>query len=208
MRQAVGQVAVVGEDHQPLALGVQAANGEQMPLDRQQLAYGLAIVVWILRIGGQHVDRLVEHVITLLDIGRVDLLPVHLDGVGFSVGFVAQRDDLPVDAHPPLLDDRFAGPAGTQSGLRHQFLYSLFHHGNFLFQLAWTAHYSTVAGVFRGRKRRGRQFLACFLHFGRHPISQRHADQQARLGMQNRQRHKQQREHRQQQKAKCHQQHL
>ncbi len=64
MRKLIRQFAVVGQHHQAVAFSVQPANGEQMPLKRDQLADILTLI--LTDIAGDDVQRFIDRIVVLV----------------------------------------------------------------------------------------------------------------------------------------------
>ena len=106
MGQAVGQLAIVGEQDQPLALDIQAAHRVERAGQVHQVAHGGARVGRFY--GREHAARLVQgHVLQRL--GRLDRPPIHQDVVYQGVGLAADAGNLAVDDHAPGGDQGFTG---------------------------------------------------------------------------------------------------
>ena len=119
MRQPVGQLAVVGQDHQPGAVLVEPADGvdplgdlgEQV--DHAGPARGVVV-------GRDVALGLVHGVVDHL----LELDPLAVDGDGRLLGIDPRAqlaDDLAVDRDPPLEDVLLAVPARAEPGMRRIF---------------------------------------------------------------------------------------
>ena len=113
MRQAVGQLAVVGQEDQALAVHVEATDREHaLPTIGQQIDH--ARPTRRIAIGADHASRLVDQVVNQLGSRQCDA--VDTDFVTQQVGFGAElRDDLAVDLDATGGDQLFALAATAQS---------------------------------------------------------------------------------------------
>ena len=120
MRQFMSEVAVIGEDDQPFAVGVESSNGEQVPLMRHEVEHRQALVTSMNNAGREYVPGFVQRQINLvLLLGKIQTLPIDLDHVGFRIGFIAQSDKRAIHADAPFHDQFFGGAAGCNIRLRH-----------------------------------------------------------------------------------------
>jgi hypothetical protein len=121
--QPVREVAVVGEQEQPLGLHVQPADVEQalVPVADQVTEVGPALVVLH---GRDHADGLVDGEVHLrgvdLDPQAVDVDDLRGPDTGPELG-----DDLVVDRHPPQGDQLLRPAAGGDTGLGQDLLQPL-----------------------------------------------------------------------------------
>jgi len=127
VRDAQREVAVVGQDHQPLGVEVEPPDRVQLvphlladQIDDREPALGV--------VGGRHdADRLVEQQVAPL--GRLpQALAVDLDCIAREVGLLAEPRDLPVDGHPPVGDQPLGVAARAHARRRDQLLQALTGH--------------------------------------------------------------------------------
>ena len=104
---AVGQLAVVGQQQQALGVGVEPADREHPRLGRHELDDGRAAVGVLGR--RDDAGRLVEQVVDEAGLGA-DRRPVDLDEVDVGIDAPAEHGDLAVDRDPPGGDQLLADP--------------------------------------------------------------------------------------------------
>ncbi len=127
MRELEQEVAVVGQEDQPLAVGVETPHGPQHRLaaDVHQVRHqppGVGV-----RARRNHAARLVEREVVATP-GRAHEAAVELDLVRFEVHLrPLLRHDLAVNADSALCDPLLARPPGTDPGGGERFLQSLGH---------------------------------------------------------------------------------
>ena len=113
--EPVGQFAVVGDDEQPLAHVVEAANGVEALLHLLEELHhrGPALGVFD---RGDKAAGLVEDEVAMA-LGALQQLAVDADVVAAGVGFGAQHgDDFAVDLDAALLDHRLGAAAAGNAG--------------------------------------------------------------------------------------------
>ena len=113
MGQPVGQVAVVGQQQEAFAVGVEAADREHSRVrgdhvDDRRAAVGVSR-------SGDDPGRLVQQVMDEAGLGA-DRRAVDLDAVGRGVDPAPQFRDLAVDGDPALGDEILTGPAAGHAG--------------------------------------------------------------------------------------------
>ncbi len=110
--EQLGEVAVVGQQQQPFGVEVEAADGEDARLLRNEVEHGGAIV-GVVR--GGHVARgLVEQPVheVAVDDHRD---PVERDPIGRRVDAPAEHRHLTIDRHPALGDEHLVGASRTEA---------------------------------------------------------------------------------------------
>src|SRR5579864_99548 len=123
VRHALGELAVVREQDQPLGLVVETTHGIEVAADagaRDQIHDRRPL----LRIEAcaDHPPRLVHEEVASAGL-QFQPAPVDFDDVGGRVGLRAKfADDAPVDLDPPLRDECLGGPPGGDAGLRQDLL--------------------------------------------------------------------------------------
>jgi hypothetical protein len=128
MRQAFCQFAVVGQDDQAFAVGVEASNREQaLVFERDKIVDRIAVIVGVRLCGREGLHGLVERDVAFGRLVEMDARAVHLDHISGFVCLVAQLDDRAVDAHAPARDHVFCGTTRCDVRLCQQFLNSFFH---------------------------------------------------------------------------------
>jgi hypothetical protein len=111
VRQPLGQLAIVGEQNQAFAVGIQPSDRVQVAFYGHQIAHRIAIIL-ALRARGRHdLAWLVEHNVYALGRG-VDAFAVDAHIVDRRVGFVAEDRLLAVDRDASLFDQGLGFPAG------------------------------------------------------------------------------------------------
>lgn len=119
MSQAVSQLAIVGEQNQPFAIDIQAANRVELAWQFHQVAHR-----WP-GIGGadcrEVAARFVQGNVDEL-LGRLDRLSIDQDAIHERVSLLAQNCWFAIDSHPTCGDVRLAGPARAKAGVRENFL--------------------------------------------------------------------------------------
>ena len=112
---AVGQLAVVGEQQQALRVGVEAADGEHPRLGGDQLDDRGAAV----RVAGRRDDAawLVQQVVDEPGLGA-DRRTVDLDEVDLRVDAAAEHGHVAVDRHPAVGDQLLAHPPAAEAAPR------------------------------------------------------------------------------------------
>ncbi|SIN71420.1 hypothetical protein SAMN05444166_0354 [Singulisphaera sp. GP187] len=130
VRQLIGELAVVGQENQPRAHLVEAADGIDAlghlgkDVDHPGAA-GRVVIGGDVPLGLG--DRVIDHPLEMDGLtvdGDLGLPRVHLGSELF--------DDLTVNRHPPLADDILAGASRADSGVRENFLQSLHTRRRFL----------------------------------------------------------------------------
>ena len=117
--EAVGEVAVVGEQQQALGVAVEATDREHPGLGGHEVDHGRPALR--VRRGGDHPGRLVEQVVDEPGL-HADLRAVDLDDVDLGIDPPAEHRHLAVHAHAPSLDQVLAGPAAAQPRLGQHLL--------------------------------------------------------------------------------------
>jgi hypothetical protein len=126
MGDAFGERAVVGEQDEAFGGVVETAHRIEPGELRHQIHHRGAAF----RIGASGDDALglVEQQVHALH-GGLDPLAIHANGIGGGVGFGPECfHGHPIDAHAPLGDEFFGGPARGEAGAGEDFLQA-FHHG-------------------------------------------------------------------------------
>lgn len=126
MGEAVGEVAVVGEEEKALGVPVQAAHGVEAGDLREEVkdgAPGVGVVA-----GGGVPLGLVEGEDQPL-LGQLHPLPVHLHEV-LRPHLLAEDRHLPVHPHPPLADEVLRLAAARHPGPGEEGLEAERLHGN------------------------------------------------------------------------------
>jgi hypothetical protein len=121
------EVAVVGQDHQPLGVEVEPTDRVQLvadllpdQVDHRDPSLGV--------VGRRHnADRLVEQQVATRTL-RPQPLAVDLDRVVFSVGLLAEVRDLPVDRDPAFGDQPLGVAPRAHACRRDQLLQALNCH--------------------------------------------------------------------------------
>ena len=128
MRHALGEGAVVGEQHQPGTRGVQPAHRDERPQrERQEIHHRRAA-------GGigarrQVPHRLVQDHMAAGPVEGAEPRPVHPDVRRLGVGADSGRpDDLAVHGDPALGDEPLGGAPGRDAGGGDEFLEPLRGH--------------------------------------------------------------------------------
>ena len=126
----VGEVAVVGQQQQALAVPVQAAHGEHPGGHAlHQVHNGFA--AQLIAGGGDKAAGLVEHIVIEFPLALdVDALAVHRENVLVGVHFVTQSDGMAVDLDAALPNDLFGCPAGAKSLFRQHLLNAFLCHSS------------------------------------------------------------------------------
>jgi hypothetical protein len=105
MRQAVCQIAIVGQQHQSFALCVKAANREDAHVVRDELEHGRPSVR--IACGRDHPHRFVQEEVAM-GIGRlrdVDDLPIDRNNIAIRIGTRAEfAHDTAIHGDPSLQD--------------------------------------------------------------------------------------------------------
>src|SRR5690606_18528834 len=112
--ELVGEVAVVGEQQQALAVGVQPSDVEHPGGHPVQVVGDGAATLLVVH-GGDHAAGLVERQVHQVRVGHYPL-PVHVDHRGGRVDLVAQPGHHAVDRDPAVGDQLLAGPPGSDPG--------------------------------------------------------------------------------------------
>jgi len=118
--EAVGQFAVVGDQQQPLAVFIEATDGEQ-PLGRLGKEVNHPGPTLGVAVGAEHPGRLVDQIVRpAMDAESLAIEPDILC-VGIDAG-PQFRDGLAIHGHPARGDVLFAAAAGPNAGHRQQSL--------------------------------------------------------------------------------------
>jgi len=127
VRHAQREVAVVGQDHQPLGVKVEAADRVQLVphLLPHQVDDGDAPLGVVGR--RHHPDRLVEQQVAPHGLG-LQSLAVDLDRVAGEVGLIADPRDLAVDRDPAFGDQPLRVAARAHAGRGDQLLQAFTCH--------------------------------------------------------------------------------
>ena len=110
MRELVGQLAIVGHQHQAFALEVQAPNRVDMLGDIYQVTDGFPLIAAFRLHRGEHHARLVEGNVGQRFHGG-DRLAVHGDLIDRRVRLLPQLGDRSIDTHTSGGDEVFTGTA-------------------------------------------------------------------------------------------------
>ena len=121
VRQRGRQVAIVGQNQQPLGVVVEAADGIQVVGQTLDEVHDGPALLWVAP--GRHVaPRLVEQDVAPPGVG-LDPPPVDLDLIAVGVGLGAEfAHGMSVNLHAALDDKRFGGPARCHASPREYFL--------------------------------------------------------------------------------------
>ena len=122
MGEAVGQLAVVGQQQETLGVGVQASHGEHPGLPGHQ-AHRCGPALGIGR-GRDRAPRLVEQVVDEAG-GGSDHAAVHFHAVALGVDPLADARGHTVDPHPAGVDELLARPPAGHPGAGQHLLQTL-----------------------------------------------------------------------------------
>ena len=127
VRHLLAKLAIVGQQDQPLAVGVEPADGEEVPpVCRQQVEHRPAIVRVVA--GAEKLRGLVEGDEPLGPGPDRAAVERHFVPGGINLR-AKQLDDLAIDGDATGEDQLFAFTAGSHSGLGEKFLQANHHHG-------------------------------------------------------------------------------
>jgi hypothetical protein len=129
MAEFLGQFAIVGQQHQSLAVGIKPPDRIQMLADRDKIEYGAAMLLFLRAYRRDNAHRFVEHHIDALTLDA-QARTLDADIVMLGIGFIAKFRDSAIDRHKSLLDQGFGIAPRGNARLSDEFLKSLFHQSS------------------------------------------------------------------------------